>query len=187
MAWCVYECVVCVLCVLCVYSSACFLSNVVQLTWRCVFVFVICSRISSLCLPSARTTETHTHTGHTHTLLQHTPTYTQQRTAHSKMAPRAFRARLNTLTAVGPARRLPRRGINMLHKYKHKSINNFDEQQVTLALHTFWPVACGTCSSSNSGGSDSKSTICDSCCERNCALPTFRCAPQIPGSAAGAV
>lgn len=165
--------VLCVLCVLCVYSSACFLSNVVQLTWRCVFVFVICSRISSLCLPSARTTETHTHTGHT-------PTYTQQRTAHSKMAPRAFRARLNTLTAVGPARRLPRRGINMLHKYKHKSINNFDEQQVTLALHTFWPVACGTCSNS-SGGSDSKSTICDSCCGRNCALPTFRCAPQMPG------
>lgn len=56
------------------------------------------------------------------------------------MAPRAFRARLNTLTAVaGPARRrLPRRGINMLHKYKHKSINNFDEQQVTLALRTLF-------------------------------------------------
>lgn len=50
----------------CVYSSACFLSNVVQLTWLCVFVFVICSRISSLSLPSARTTETHTQRTHTH-------------------------------------------------------------------------------------------------------------------------
>lgn len=172
---CVCVCVVCAWCVVCVCVFVCMFS-VECCSINVALCFCFCYLFANLItLPPFGEHNRDTHTQHTHTAH----TYTQ----HCKMAPRAFRARLNTLTAVGPARRLPRRGINMLHKYKHKSINNFDEQRVTLALHTFWPLACGTCSSS----SDSKSTICDSCCGRNCALPTFRCSPQMPGSAAGAV
>lgn len=155
----------------CVRSvCVCFLSNVVQLTCRAVFLFLLSVRESH-----------HPPFRHTHTQGRgHGTTDTKWHRERFVCEAAAAAAQTQYLAAT---RCLPRRGINMLHKYKHKSINNFDEQQRRGTSDQGRLYPAGTQQPSLAEIDNLWQLLLLLPVGQNCALPTFRRVPKMTNQA----